>query len=190
MQHHGAPTRLLDFTRSFYIASFFAVESITDEASIWAINICSIIEKAKQKYKIKTNLTISEIEHNFESKFNKLYRQNYDKKGIMYLEPHILYERLCIQQGLFLAPMNLNVSFKENLFSFFNSKCKDEIHIINSEDKINEIIINPVEDCVLKIIIPYSCTKDILNDLKSMNINHSTLFPGLDGFAKSLKFHL
>ena len=37
MQHHGAPTRLLDFTWSPYVAAFFALQRATKNAAIWAI---------------------------------------------------------------------------------------------------------------------------------------------------------
>src|ERR1051325_10040142 len=38
IQHHGGPTRLLDFSYSFYVAAFFAMEFATGDAAIWAID--------------------------------------------------------------------------------------------------------------------------------------------------------
>jgi hypothetical protein len=38
LQHFGGPTRLLDFTRSFYVAAFFAAEKALAECAIWCIN--------------------------------------------------------------------------------------------------------------------------------------------------------
>src|SRR5438445_599273 len=47
MQDHGAPTRLLDFTWSPYVAAFFALHNTTHEGVIWACNPAEI-EKRKQ----------------------------------------------------------------------------------------------------------------------------------------------
>src|SRR5215467_6568081 len=38
MQDHGAPTRLLDFSWSPYVAAFFALHNATSDAIIWACN--------------------------------------------------------------------------------------------------------------------------------------------------------
>src|SRR5437870_10888267 len=42
MQDHGAPTRLLDFSWSPYVAAFFALHNTTKEGVIWACNAFEI----------------------------------------------------------------------------------------------------------------------------------------------------
>ncbi|PBC38599.1 hypothetical protein CJ179_39105 [Rhodococcus sp. ACS1] len=38
IQHYGGPTRLLDFTWSPYVAAFFALESATSDAAVFALD--------------------------------------------------------------------------------------------------------------------------------------------------------
>ena len=73
-------------------------------------------------------------------------------------------KRLTVQQGLFLCPGGANESFEEQLE--------------NHDDSYNN---------VKKIILPNKFRKEIIEDLRLMNITAASLFPGLDGFAKSVK---
>jgi hypothetical protein len=45
------------------------------------------------------------------------------------------------------------------------------------------------EAAVVKLLIPRSIQHDVLQDLWNMNVNAATLFPGLDGLARSLHYH-
>ena len=39
MQHHGAPTRLLDCTYSLFVAVFFALEEAEGTSAVWAFDV-------------------------------------------------------------------------------------------------------------------------------------------------------
>jgi hypothetical protein len=82
------------------------------------------------------------------------------------LQPFRMNQRLVIQQGLFLCPGNIMLSFEANLLSF-----------ASDPDFSNR---------VHKFQIPNSLRLDALAALNKMNINQATLFPGIDGFAQSL----
>jgi hypothetical protein len=85
--------------------------------------------------------------------------------------PQRLNQRLVIQQGTFLCPGDVSKSFEDNLIGLLSK--------VKSESKANFMR--------LTIQVDMNAKKDILLRLHRMNMNSATLFPGLDGFARSLK---
>jgi hypothetical protein len=86
---------------------------------------------------------------------------------VLPVSPFRLNERLVIQQGIFLCPGDVSLTFEENLAA---------------------VLPSPPHNALLQFVIGDSIdlrTK-ILWQLQHMNMNSATLFPGLDGFARSL----
>ena len=79
-------------------------------------------------------------------------------------EPLKLSQRLSIQQGAFLVPRQVDVSFMDNLSA-----------------------LGDFGNHVLKSRIPYNQRGRILERLRVMNITREQLFPGMDGFAQSFQ---
>lgn len=174
MRHHGAPTRLLDFTYSFSVAAFFAVESAEkkDFAEIWGIRSDWLEKQVKGKFKkcrdVARLIALSERETNKErypESFDDLYLRPPNRKFVYSATPFILHDRLVIQQGTFLCPGNISVSFEHNLQALCNCGLKGN---------------------VIRMLISPDAKEDATKELHRMNMNRATLFPGLDGFAQSL----
>jgi len=106
---------------------------------------------------------------------------------IVSLEPEKLTERMSRQQGLFVMPTSIRRSFMDNLTAPFTSAAAEVTPERDFKPKmysLNEL--KKDEASVLKIVIPKQLHNDIIADLTQMNISSETLFPGLDGFARSL----
>jgi hypothetical protein len=189
IQHYGGPTRLLDFSESFYIAAFFAIDAALEDSCVWAIN--EVILGNSSYYK-------TGLELRFE--LNKLieYAQRYislDSEGknlVLSIAPSRLNERLAVQKGKFLFPCNIAKSFESNLCSTFDFP-------FNTLESKNATLVNPekIEDIfsdfnvwpsVIKIKLSKKWYREAIRDLYAMNIDSASLFPGLEGFAKSLSF--
>lgn len=158
MQHHGAPTRLLDFTWSPYVAAFFALQQATNNSAIWAVF----------PSKLRNELKVGSKDHNdigpwksgnYEEYFipNK---HNFIAQG----EPYRMNRRLIAQSGTFVIPSRIDRTVTEIL---------DENGL--------------TESCLVKFELNTAAMRhETLRNLYNMNITNATLFPDLDGLAKSM----
>ena len=173
MQHHGAPTRLLDWTYSIYVASYFALEYATHDCAIWKINKNWLNEEAEKSFQKASRTT--EIFRNRDEKIEDDFKENVlDRElrepinAVIQIGPFQLDERLTIQKGVFLYPCRAEETFEGNLKAMPGASDPSK---------------------VLKLIILHKEHRQALKTLYSMNISRATLFPGLDGFAQSLKLY-
>ena len=190
MQHHGAPTRLLDATHSFPVAAFFSMENATTDAAIWAFDL-EMLEKIilKRTGGDKVQRMLHERNKQNIKLVEDFIRGEASGRLIIPVEPERMNERLSIQQGLFLFPGDLSTSFEQNLADTFqidvlmlSDKKADRFPYKKNIEKVFETV------GLLKIILPAKIHAEAMWDLWRMNVNAATLFPGLDGFARSLNF--
>jgi hypothetical protein len=168
MQHHGAPTRLIDFTKSPYIASYFAFEFMdqtSHSSSVWAINSELIGAKLIDNRFFDLIIESSKMNKPLEMmRFEKMFEEN-DRSFIIPVEPFIMNKRYYLQQSVFMSPANSNKPFMEQL----------------------DFLEDDIKKAVVKLILPISIKNEALRDLRKMNITRASLFPDLDGYCQSLK---
>jgi hypothetical protein len=162
MQHHGAPTRLLDFTWSPYVAAFFALERATAKAAMWALFPPKLGNRMIRTIRASQKIEKDEIGPWTEGNYERYFLPNREPLVIIG-EPTQMNQRLVAQMGTFVMPGVL--------------------------DKPVEEIVPP--EAVAKFTLDTSkIRRDGLKALYNMNITPYSLFPGVDGLARSLAYEL
>jgi FRG domain-containing protein len=169
-QHHGLPTRLLDWTYSPYVAMHFATEDLeqyNSDAVIWCVDYVKTNHLLPGKLKailkkegsnVFTVEMLSAAAKTLEG-FDKLHLTDF----VIFFEPPSLDDRIVNQYALFSMMSNPSAELDQWL--------KD----------------NP--GLYRRIIIPHALKWEIRGKLDQANITERVLFPGLDGLSRWLKRH-
>ena len=169
-QHHGLPTRLLDWTYSPYVALHFATADFANfhkDGLIWAVNYVD----AKSYLPDQLALIIEEEgSHIFTAEMldravttlpglSQLKKDNF----AVFFEPPSIDERIINQYAMFSMMADPNVTIDDWLKS--------------------------TQIRYFRICIPADLKWEIRDKLDQSNINERVIFPGLDGLATWLKRH-
>jgi hypothetical protein len=157
MQHHGAPTRLLDFTWSPYVAAFFALERALGDGVVWALNPAQVDSSR--------NPRPARMDPRNKGNIHRYYLKG-AHRFIWMGEPHTMNRRLIAQSGTFAVPGVLDVPVEE---------------ILSDRDQ---------ENILAKITLAHGVREHGMRELYRMNITYATLFPDMDGLAKSMGYEL
>lgn len=167
MQHHGTPTRLIDFTWSPHVVAFFALQNATSTAAVWAIFPPNIDHSSNQVIRGGEIIDTPRMWLRIPGNYEKYFLPGNIPFAITG-EPHIMNQRLIAQHGTFAVPAKLDEPLESILSDYENS-----------------------ERVVVKFELNTSRIRDdAMKDLYASNISDATLFPGIDGMARSLAFEL
>lgn len=167
-QHHGLPTRLLDWTYSPFVSMHFATADIRysgEDGVIWKVNYHQAYQQLPRDFqqcldKEGGNVLTVEMLDSLVSDLSALEDIS-DKPFFVFFEPPSIDARIVNQHGLFSM----------------NSKSSITI------DTLLGVV------AYEKIVIPSRIKWEIRDKLDQANITERVLFPGLEGLSEWLKRH-
>jgi hypothetical protein len=199
MQHYGAPTRLLDFTYSPYVALYFALrnrqENDGSHAEVWAINVASLHDQADKTHRAaerairehnKTppgNTRVSMLLADFRSSLQTA--QESDRQWTSAIENALNpcgvrrehYNKHGFV-GIALPPVqNVRLSSQQGVFLFNGAES------LTFEASLHQMMQAAGTQWYRRLRIPKEALRDIEARLFQSNIHDLSLFPDAEGLA-------
>ncbi|MEW5980096.1 MAG: FRG domain-containing protein [Acidobacteriota bacterium] len=165
-KHHGMPTRLLDFTYSGLIASFFAAiecfqnpkpGDIDGEMAVWAFNLGKYNEMTSSSARSIQIVTVPTHDNNY----------------------------LYAQKALFIYDRLLNERWKKPLHLNEIDADLDRV-VLNDLQKCEQISSND-EVLLQKIVVPKHKCREVIGKLHAEGIHLASVMPSYDNIVKQLR---
>lgn len=162
MQHYGCPTRMLDWSKSPFVASYFAVQDQAKVGALFALNL------TKYQSLVAEKIVLDDYDGGALTVIPKRVFGHLERDGITFpipLIPDPVTDREFEQQTAFLVDMQLEKSLETCFFG-------------------------EISDYLWKFEFDRVARPSITRDLLAMNIDGRHMFQGLDGVALSAKEYL
>ncbi|MCW7539449.1 FRG domain-containing protein [Aquabacterium sp. A7-Y] len=163
IQHHGGPTRLLDFTKSPFVAAFFALEAASGDSAVFAVDTPSLWTLAPIS---ENGLVRSTVDPKVKGNLDQYFFSG-DHSFVWAGEPNQMDLRLVAQSGTFVIPSVLDKTVDEILAGYPSGG-----------------------SLIKKIVLSAGLRQEGLSMLYRMNVTHASLFPDLEGLARSTRLEL
>ena len=164
MQHFGIPTRLIDITRSQFVALYFAIEDADQTAAIWAFDVN--ILHAPDRRDRNAIFGLLADPYSWKQRQPQDFIGSDDMRRVAFMQPHMMPERLRNQQGAFL-------------FAFDRSR--EFLSILDAQ------LTGNFQNHVKKLVVSTDMRRDVVRLLRSANCEGYSLFPGPDGVGRTLR---
>lgn len=167
MQHHGTPTRLLDWSESILVALYFAVSAdFSEDGEVWSLYPLALNQKSgffgMPTLEAKTiQFLAREFAHNSPFELAKEYGFQDKIYSPVAFHPPLLFPRMVAQQSTFTIHPEPT-----------------------SGSTIIELLTDPCE--LVRYVIPAQCKRQLHRDLSYLGITRGTLFPDLDGLSQTI----
>jgi hypothetical protein len=164
MQHYGAPTRVLDWSRSPYVGLYFAVDQRwTDDGVLWWFRGSTV-----------EHLMVNRLGHTYNQISKDLFEAGNDS---------ILWDPDPPQHCLFSFELKRTLDRIGNQQAFFTVSLNAAD---DHADVLAELATYSDGPHFGKLVIPHDCKGQFLRELQLMNVTGKSMFPGLDGLGRTL----